>query len=425
MPYYQNALYGQGVPTYAEQLSPLADVFKAFAPNPMRDLQIQGYVSKANLENLKGQQISQQLTGASQAADQFDAGNTQGVYSNLLRGGDPQSMVALPKFIQGGYAARAIDDPNSVNQDTLATLAVGAGGDYANTQPGFRADQARQLQQNENTVGASRYGSELQAGVGHEGNRLRHSASIYDTDQQASVGHEGNKMRFDASVYGDATRANVDLEDNRLRNEASRYTADQSRLAKEFDTKNDVRKTTPRVYGAGSGGSGGGGAAVKIDPGKLDAAVLQSLPGSFKDAKGKWQVDPSITPADLADVRTRVAIRVQENPADQYSAIQRAIADVYGDAPQMSAEVPAETSWYGSEKVPAVPSKVVPVPAGQRPPRGAAQQFAAPPGSAPAVPSMPTAQAGAAPIRVSSPEEARALPPGTVFITPDGRQKVR
>lgn len=32
---------------------------------------------------------------------------------------------------------------------------------------------------------------------------------------------------------------------------------------------------------------------------------------------------------------------------------------------------------------------------------------------------------GQAPVRVNTPEEAKRLPPGTVFITPDGRRKVR
>ena len=41
-----------------------------------------------------------------------------------------------------------------------------------------------------------------------------------------------------------------------------------------------------------------------------------------------------------------------------------------------------------------------------------------------AAPSPDAAPSGA-PVRVNSPEEARALKPGTRFITPDGREKVR
>lgn len=44
-------------------------------------------------------------------------------------------------------------------------------------------------------------------------------------------------------------------------------------------------------------------------------------------------------------------------------------------------------------------------------------------GKSPTNASAPNAQGE--PVRVSTPEEAMALPPGTVFVTPDGRQKVR
>lgn len=387
MPYYQNSLYGRGVPSYAEQLSPLADVFKAFAPNPLRDIQVQGYVSRANLANLKGQQITQELDGANAAADQFKTGNTQGVYENTLRGGNPQMLAQLPKFVEGGYAARAIDDPNSVNQDTLATLAVGAGGDYKKTMPGFEADQSRQLQQNENTVAARRYGSELQAGVGHEGNRLRYDASIYGADQRAKVGHEGNQMKYDASTYGADQRAKVGHEGNQMRSDSARYGADQRR-AGALESAN-VR----------AGNRGGAAAQFKVDPVKLDTVLLQSLPGSFKDNKGRWNTDPSVTPADLAEVRARTAAYVKVNPADQYGAVQRAVADVYGDAPTVTPEVQGEDNWI-EDDVEYAPPQVVALPQDKRPPRpGLGQQFAAPPpDSAPAVPSMPSAPvAGAAP----------------------------
>ena len=45
------------------------------------------------------------------------------------------------------------------------------------------------------------------------------------------------------------------------------------------------------------------------------------------------------------------------------------------------------------------------------------------------LPALPTAlpgpASGASPVRVTSPDQARSLPPGTQFITPDGRVKVR
>jgi hypothetical protein len=342
MPYYQNSLYGRGVPSYAEQLSPLADVFKAFAPNPMRDLQIQGYASKANLDNLKGSEINTRLAAQKGAADAFRNNDQTGVYASILEGGDAPQMNALPGFVRGGYAARGINDPNAVNPGVLADLVVGAGGDYGDTEPGFGADQARQLQQNENTVAANRYGSELQAGASRYGSELSAGASRYGADQR---------------LKGSVEAANIK-----------------------------------------SGNRGGAAAQFKVDPVKLDSALLQSIPGSFKDDKGRWNMDPSVSPADLSEVRARTAAYVQANPQDQYGAIQRAVADVYGDAPTITPEVPAQSTWYGSESAAAVPPQVVSRPSAQRPPRpNLGQQFAAPPVSAPAVPSMPNAQPGAAP----------------------------
>jgi hypothetical protein len=46
-------------------------------------------------------------------------------------------------------------------------------------------------------------------------------------------------------------------------------------------------------------------------------------------------------------------------------------------------------------------------------------------GSAPRPRPAPAPAAASGPVRVRTPDEARALPPGTVFITPDGRRKVR
>lgn len=341
MPYYQNSLYGRGVPSYAEQLSPLADVFKAFAPNPMRDMQIQGYVSKANLENIKGSEIVNRLEGQKRSADAYRNNDPTEVYASTLQGGDAQQMTALPGFVRGGYAARGINDPNAVNPGVLADLVVGAGGDYAHTEPGFGADQARQLQQNENIVGANRYGSELQAGASRYGSELQAGASRYGADQR---------------LKGTVEAANIR-----------------------------------------SGNRGGAAAQFKVDPVKLDSALLQSIPGSFKDVKGRWNVDPSVSPADLAEVRARTAAYVQKNPQDQYGAIQQAVADVYGDAPTITPEVQAESNWVKPD-VAYAPPQVVSRPADQRPPRPSlGQQFAAPPASVPAVPSMPTAQPGAAP----------------------------
>jgi hypothetical protein len=59
---------------------------------------------------------------------------------------------------------------------------------------------------------------------------------------------------------------------------------------------------------------------------------------------------------------------------------------------------------------------------------GAAAPAPEPAGAPPAAPRLGSPKppgAGASPVRVSSPEEARKLPPGTRFVTPDGREFTR
>lgn len=348
MPYYQNALYGRGVPTYAEQLSPLADVFKAFAPNPARDLQLQGYASNVALNQMKGRQIDQELSNYNSAADEFLAGNEQGTYASMIRAGSADMLKALPGTMLGAYSARAIDDPSAVNPNVQATLAVGAGENYANTQPGFTADQSRQLQQNENTVGASILGHQLQAGVGHEGNRLR----------------------YDASVYG----------------------ADQGRIAKEFDTLHDYRKTAEGVRAA---------AVAKATAPKLDKTTA----GAINDQINL--VSPGVDPETKQDLGARATYYLlngdQATRGNPAAAAQRAASEVFGDAQ-------IEDPWMGDPRR-------TPLPVAKRP----ALPVAAPPVTAvAAVPPSPAGGGGAAPVIVNSPAELQALPSGTLYRAPDG-----
>lgn len=371
MPYYQNSLYGQGVPSYAEQLSPLADVFKAFAPNPVRDLQIQGYVSKANLEKLKGQQISHELGALDSAGDAIQANDQNAYYANVARSGNAALLQHAPGLVSGEYASRAISDPNSVDQDTLATLVVGGGGNYKNTQPGFTADQGRQLQQNENTTAASRYGHELQAGVGHEGNQLR----------------------FNASIYG----------------------ADQNLAGKKYATDNDIRK---REFNPNAGGAGKPPA-----PGQMNAATAKALAQTFA------RIPVDLDPEAADDIKARATFYVNNGDAETRNnpvgAFIRAQREVLGDTPTTTRKSLPIIGEYGDPTTVALPP-------GQRPglPNPVANIFAAPPGGAASAPMAPAVAPGRAapnsrPVQVTSVEEARALPPGTVFITPDGRQKVR
>lgn len=95
--------------------------------------------------------------------------------------------------------------------------------------------------------------------------------------------------------------------------------------------------------------------------------------------------------------------------------------------PAISAEMKAQVADIQNRVARAVPYSPVDVLRLQSAPPGTTLQdiVAQRGGAQPAAPAAPAAPAGGEPVRVSTVEEARALPPGTVFFTPDGRRKVR
>lgn len=95
--------------------------------------------------------------------------------------------------------------------------------------------------------------------------------------------------------------------------------------------------------------------------------------------------------------------------------------------PSISAEMKAQVAEIQNRVARAVPFAPIDVLRLQSAPPGVTLQdiVAQRGGAQPAAPAAPAAPAGGEPVRVSTVEEARALPPGTIFITPDGRRKVR
>lgn len=414
MPNIANPLYANGVPTYSNDVGALAGVFQQLAPNPLRDLQIQGYASNARLAKLRGDMIQGNMTGQNTAADLFQANDIHGANAALIRGGNSKLLNAMPGVVLGDYSARALQDPNSVNPNVQAALSVGAGHNYADTVPGFTANQDRQTreanQKNETTM---------------RGQNLVHDASIYGADQQASVGHERNKFyqTAEANTLGENTRYHnlqnaAELDKNDVIYDVGMDRNQKGLQAKQYDTDHDARKTTA-------------GLGAVIDPTKLDEVVLQSVPGSYKDNKGHWQVDPSVSAGDLQEVRNRTAARMKLDPRNPYQAVQQSVSDVFGANPNVTPEDPGNWWKPGSGK----PMQVQALPVAQRPPMsGLAQQFVAPPAAPVAAPPatlapvpVPTAAPpAAAPVadlpRPSNKAEMDALPSGAVFIAPDGSQ---
>ncbi|MBD9674945.1 hypothetical protein IB275_30490 [Pseudomonas sp. PDM21] len=300
MPYYGNGLYSRGVPTYAEELSPLADIFKALQPNPLRDLQIQGYLAKTDLDRIKATAARNQQEGLGPIADQFAAGNLQGGYENAIRSGNTALLKELPAVTRGYYAAGP-----EVDQGRLANLMLGAGGNYANTQPGFEADQQRLLDIADQQSADRRYGTDVGA-----------STTMRGQDISAATQRRGQDLGNEQAIY----RANVGL-------------------------------LSPR---SGSGGSGAG-ASVGKPPTingplmkQLDAAIWQFIPEGFDPAG-----------PDLADASARAGQYMRDPSSDAFGnpalAAQLAAHDVWGAEPK------TEGNWSPAANV------VVGIPPDQRP----------------------------------------------------------
>jgi len=399
MPNYANPLYANGVPTYSNEVGALGEVFKALAPNPLRDLQIQGYASNARLHQLQGDVIQNQQTGLADVANNLQTGNYQGVLPGMIRSGNLQYIDNVAKAVPSQYSFQALDPnftPGPDFDSRLARVVGGTGGDVGHTMYGF-TKTADEIARNNNMVSADRRrGDDLQlsgvmAGVGENRrfhdltanediryHNLADATNRRDSDLRTSVGMAGVSEDARNHTLQDARAGekntfdlNVGMNKNTLGYQGVVYKADRDKEAKQFDTLNDQRKSTP------------GGAVM--DPSKFDDALIQTLPGSTQDDKG-WMVNPSVAPADLAEVRTRAAAYFRQDPRDPYGAIQRANAEVFGQAPSIT---PAQAPWLSSN----TPEQVNTLPADQRPPLpNLAQQFVAPPPAAP----MPVPGAGPA-----------------------------
>lgn len=261
MPTYANPLYANGVPTYSNEIGALADVFKALAPNPLRDLQIQGYANNARLSQLRGDVIQNQQGGLSDMAAALQTGNYGGVLPAAMRSGNLQYLGQIGKAVPAQYSMSALDPSQpwtADNESRLASVVGATGGNVANTLHGFTANQDRQTAEANQKNDTERY----EIGVQSADRR-------YGTDVGASTARRGQDIGAESATY----RTNL----------------------------NYLKPSGRTGTGAGGGGgtTGGGAAASDLNPkmiGELDSALAEVMQG----------VDARVAPEDRADVRARV-----------------------------------------------------------------------------------------------------------------------
>jgi hypothetical protein len=319
-----NPLYANGVPTYSNEVGALSSVFQALAPNPLRDLQIQGYANNARLTKLKGDVIQTQQGGLDQIAGALRSRNYQDVLPAAIGSGNLQYLGSIGKAVPAQFSFQALDPNTTFTPDMesrLATVVGGTGGNVANTMHGFTANQDRQtLEANQKNDTVMR------------GQDIRSADSRYGTDVGASTARRGQDIGMGNSTYA---------------------------------TNMSFLKPTAGRAGTGAGGVGtnstaGGSAASELNPkgvAELDSALANVLTG---------RVVPDADRADLA-ARTQAYYLAQPKGGRNFQlAANRAIADIQKGA---DLESSTDENWLSSDELMTKPAaERAPLPQPWQPP---------------------------------------------------------
>jgi len=300
MPSYANPLYANGVPTYSNEVGALADVFKALAPNPLRDLQIQGYASNARLHQLQGDVIQNQQGGLSRIANAMRGNNYQEIGPAAIESGNLQYLDNIYKAGPAQLAMRGLmpgQQPLSDAEQQAVSTAVGAtGGNVANTFYGF-GRTADEIARNNNMVSVDRRrGDDLQlSGVlaGVNENRRFHDLTTTEDyrnhnliNSAAMAGVSEDARNHNLINSADMARVSETARDNIQRDKTTQrgQEFDQQNKYYESNVGNLFKNGTGAVgTGGGTGSTGSSGSAAsemnEKDVEQLQAAGATALNG--------------------------------------------------------------------------------------------------------------------------------------------------
>lgn len=130
-PFFTSRAFGAGIGNLAA----------AFLPTPDAEARRANLLSgadfnRARTEQIQGRMRAGRAAGSRLRAGTADPGTLAQVYADVLEGADPSLLSEIPAFVRGYGAAVGVDPGR------LADLFVGAGGNFAHTEPGFmRADE--------------------------------------------------------------------------------------------------------------------------------------------------------------------------------------------------------------------------------------------------------------------------------------------
>lgn len=140
-------------PFYATPIGRAAgSLAQAFAPDPDGEATALARAAQARLYGTQAGEIENRMGMARAAGDRLRAGDYSPaalaqVFGDIFAGADPRMVQALPEAIRS-FGAAAGAPP-----ERLAQLFVGAGGNYAATQPGFEAGQRNDLERSRIAAG--------------------------------------------------------------------------------------------------------------------------------------------------------------------------------------------------------------------------------------------------------------------------------
>lgn len=378
-------------PGFAQGFGALA---QAFMPDPNREAATAARVGQARLAGVQADQINARMNAGRAAGDRLRAGDVSPgalaqVFADVLTGADPALIQQLPAFIRGfGGAAGA--DP-----ERLAQLFVGAGGNYAHTEPGFRQADSTDRRGQDVSAGATVRAAQLRANADLEGVRLQEAGR---NQRFAPEINQGNVV----VVPPDSPLASRAGPDGRIQGNPRPRTFDEERagLVRPYvegtmpaDQRGAARDiVAPSVSAAEARTDGQGRPPIEIggaDARAIDEQIAANLPSGI-----------SVDDEGARILRGRIAELWQQN-RNLPLAAQQAVREF------------TESAQYTPGWNPFRRSGTMSPPAADAPPPSGAQ----------AAPARPTQQAPAA-----APQRPAGVPAGSAFSpsrqmwrAPDGR----
>ena len=274
-----------------------------------------------------------------------DPARSQAVMSHMARLGKDY----LPHIGNVTTSIYAAGDPAQVDQNRLANLVVSGGGDYANTQPGFKAADATE----------------------RRGQDLSYDASIYSSNASAGA------QRYSADASAGAQRYSADKLDTRERWKHSNPAYVQTNEGQTTTAHPDVARNLglPGVVIQGAPKSGADGkvnapAWTAKEDQDLELGIAKVLGGVTVDNKGNQGIDPALLmaiPAEKMAVAKAEAAKVFQSTKNMQAATDAALASLgyapgskYAPADERSFPVKALRALIPFDVIQDTPARITP-----------------------------------------------------------------